>query len=126
MEMHRIIHLVLNTEERAMISFIDFLLTIRVDPSTADLRMKGMVVCFFWKRIKNVGANFCQVNRIMFFLHCIFLERLINQWWRGAEAIFSIRDMVAVIWGMVLVFLMSFVKVDLMIRMAEAIDWMMK
>ena len=47
MEMHRSIHLVLNTEERAMISFIDFLLIIRVDPNIADLRMNGMVSCFF-------------------------------------------------------------------------------
>jgi hypothetical protein len=71
---------VLNTEERAVISFMDFLLIIRVDPNTADLKMNGMVMCFFWKITRKAGANFCQVNRIMFFFHCILLDRLMNQW----------------------------------------------
>jgi len=126
MEMHKIIHLVLNTEERAMISFIDFLFTIKVDPSVADPSTNGMVICFFWKRTRKAGASFCQVNRTMFFFHCILLERLMNHWWRGAEASFNMRDITAIIWGIVLVFPMSFVRVILVIRMAEAIDWMMK
>jgi len=122
MEMHRSIHLVLNTEERAMISFIDFLLIIMVEPRTADLRINGVVICFFWKRTRKVGASFCQVNKAMFFFHCILLERLVNQWWKGAEANFSIRAIVAYNWGVSLIFLVSFIRVILVIKMAEAID----
>ena len=77
--MHKSIHLVLNTEESAMISFIDFLLMRRIDPIIADERMNGMVICFFWKRVRKAGANFCQVNRARFFFHCILLEKLMNQ-----------------------------------------------
>lgn len=66
------------------------------------------------------------MNRIAFLFHCILLETLMNHWWRGAEASFRTSDIVAVIWGIDLIFLISFARVALVIKMAEAIDWMMK
>ena len=57
------VHLTLNTEEIAMISFIFFWFIWEITPEMALTTSLMMITVFIRKIIINVGANFCHVNR---------------------------------------------------------------
>lgn len=125
-QMANIIHLKLKTEEKAIIFFSLFLFIIEMVPKKAEVRMKGRTIFFVWNRIRYSGANFCQVNKIILFIHFMFDAMFTNHWCKGAAADLIIKERIATKENSLTISLGIISYDENKINKAEAIDWIIR
>jgi len=118
-------HPKLKTEEYLIISIILILFNCRILPIPMDRKIKNSNMAFFCSMTKYNGASFCQViNMVSWYFFMLFLI-FTNHSWNGEAAIFIINDIVIMFWVSI-EFLMLFVCIDIIIKMPDVIDWMIK
>jgi len=86
-----IIQLRLNTDEYPIISMMFFLFICIKAPSIKDRNKNGYSIDFCWNVKRYTGAIFCHVIKIVLLLWFISFSILMNHWWKGEAAIFTVR-----------------------------------
>ena len=119
------VHLTLNTEEIAIISFIFFWFIWETTPETALTISLMIITVFIRKTIINVGASFCHVRRRHPLAVEAFFMISMNHLWKGLAASLIRTEIVPptiriLFDGPLVLILMN------RIRIAEAADWIMK
>lgn len=114
----------LNTEERAMIMCILFVVIWVTLPIRVLKITPAIIIGLYININKYTGANFCQVIRSVALTVLDFLTTLRNHLWNGADASFTSKDKVPMTRR---ILLRELRYMDMCrIRMAEATDWIVK
>jgi len=115
----------LNTDEYLMISIMFVLFNCSKLPILIDKITNAITKYLVWNKIRKMGANFCQViNRVSWYFFMFFLM-FTNHSWNGEAAIFIIRDAITMFCKIIRL-CKFFACIDIIIKIPEAIDWMMK